>query len=156
MPLVDAALIVSIISTGLFAGLMMTLVVIMQRMWAALPVTTYMEAMQSFLPAAKGNLFVTIIMFLPIFAPVGVLVGLRNESESSQFLLTLVGLILACGPFLVTLRLNFPIYDAMMHWQPTNPPHNWQQTRTRFFVLNLLRFILALGAMLCFLLALIA
>ena len=55
MTLTSAALMVSIAASGLFAGLMLTLVVILERMWRAMSVTGYIHAMQSFLPVAKGN-----------------------------------------------------------------------------------------------------
>jgi uncharacterized membrane protein len=156
MTLTDFALISSVVAIGLFAGLMMTLVIVLQRMWQTLPDAAYVEAMQSFLPVAKGNPVITLITLLPILLPIVALIDRRVEAASSQFFLILIGLILACGPLLVTLRFNFPVYDTMMGWQAIRPPRDLSRTRTRFFMLNLARLILASGAMLCFLLALMA
>lgn len=147
---------VGVVSIGLFAGLMLTLVVILHRMWANLPIPAYVEAMQSFLPAAKGNPIITLITLLPILAPIVVLLRFGSDLTSTRFVFTLIGLVLACGPFLVTLRFNFPIYDTMMSWESANPPPTLPQTRMRFFILNLIRLMLASGAMFCFLLALLA
>ncbi|MBZ0290545.1 MAG: DUF1772 domain-containing protein [Anaerolineae bacterium] len=148
------ALIVSIIACGLFAGLMLTLVVLLERMWRALPVTGYIQAMQSFLPVAKGNPIITVITLLPIVAPIPALLALNAASARTPFILASIGLLLACGPLLVTLRFNFPIYDTMMGWQTDPLPQDWQQMGNRFFRMNLIRLSLALAAMVCFLLAL--
>jgi uncharacterized membrane protein len=154
MTLADVMLIISIIATGLFAGLMLTLVVILQKMWLQMPPTDYMQSMQTFLPAAKGNPIITVITLLPILAPILALIDLRANPSSRTFLLTLMGLVLAVGPFVVTLRFNFPVYNAMMNWQPEQPQAGWQALQMRFFVLNVVRLLLALAALLCFVLAL--
>jgi hypothetical protein len=154
MILAEIMLILSIIAAGLFAGLMLTLVVILHRMWLTMPAETYIRSMQTFLPAAKGNPFITTITLLPIIAPIAALVDGRANAGTGAFGLTLIGLILAFCPLLITLRLNFPIYQTMMNWQTASPPANLPQTRTRFQALNLARLLLAVGAMLCFLLAL--
>lgn len=156
MTLTSAALMVSIVASGLFAGLMLTLVVILERMWRAMSVTGYIHTMQSFLPIAKGNPIITLITLLPIVAPIPALIELNTASARTLFILALIGLVLACGPLLVTLRFNFPIYDAMMGWQADRPAQDWQAVRARFFRMNLIRLSLAFAAMVCFLMVLSA
>lgn len=154
--MVDLILILSIVALGLFAGLMMTLVIVMERMWRALEAPSYVEAMQTFLPAAKGDPVIATLTMLPFLAPIIALILLARagDAASTQFTATLVGTIFAVGPFVVTLRLNFPIYQTIMGWKAGTTPNNWQDIRQRFFMLNLIRMSLALAGMLCFLLAL--
>jgi uncharacterized membrane protein len=152
--LTNVALIVSSVSVGLFAGLMLTLVVILHQMWLKMTPSSYIESMQSFLPAAKGHPIITALTLLPIGTPILALIELGNPSDG-RFVLSLIGLLLASAILFVTLRLNFPIYDTMMGWQPRQPAADYERVRRRFFHLNLTRMLLSSGALLCFLLALV-
>jgi uncharacterized membrane protein len=141
-------------ASGLFAGLMLTLVVIMDRMWRSLPASAYIESMQAFLPAAKGNPIITLLTLIPILLPVIALIGGAADSDSAPLVLPLVGALSSLAILLVTLRFNFPIYSAMMSWSADAPPQGWQAMRQRFQMMNGLRFALALTALVCFLVAL--
>lgn len=144
---IEVILISSSVALGLFAGLMMTLVIVMQRMWGRMPVRDYIVAMQSFLPAAKGHPVITVLTLLPFLAPIIALIQLADDPATVRFGIILVGTVLAVGPLVVTLRFNFPIYDTIMSWQPDTVPDDWQQVRQRFFWLNVARLTLALIAM---------
>lgn len=63
--------------------------------------------------------------------------------------------LLALGILIVTLRVNFPLYDAMMGWQGAAPGGDWQHVRGRFHTMNFVRFSLALAAHISFLVALL-
>lgn len=155
MSLSDLALIASSIATGLFSGLMMTLLIVLERMWRQMDAPAYVANMQTFLPAAKGHPVVTVLTLLPFLAPILALLDFGSAAASPRFVLTLLGTLLALGPLLVTLRFNFPLYEAIMGWGADGPPDDWQRVRQRFFLLNAVRFLLALGAMICFLLVLV-
>lgn len=150
----ELALIASIIATGLFSGLMMTLVLVNQRIWAAQNAAAYIADMQTFLPAAKGHPVIATLTLLPFLAPIVAIVAYAGDG-GARLALVIAGTLLAAGPFFVTLRFNFPIYDAIMGWEPGSEPAGWQAVRRRFYVLNLTRLLLAFSAMLCFLLALV-
>lgn len=149
MNLPTLLLMAAVVASGLFTGLMLTLVVVMQRIWSALPAPAYVDAMQTFLPAAKGHPIITTITLVPILAPIVALAALSDAPASGAFIAALAGTLLALGPLLVTLRLNFPIYDTIMAW--TSPPPGWESVRQRFYRLNLLRLGLMLAAHLCLL-----
>lgn len=149
------ALAISLVCSGLFAGLMLTLVIVLQRMWLAMTYERYILSMQLFLTSAKGHPIITALTLLPIVLPLFTLAEI-NTGWSLTITLALMGAVASLLVLIVTLRLNFPIYEAIMAWQPNQQPDDdWQAIRTRFYQLNLMRFVLSLMATNCFLLALI-
>jgi hypothetical protein len=106
--------------------------------------------MQTFLPAAKGHPVISAITILPIILPLLALASLSAIRAG----LALIAAVLALLPLLLTLRLNFPIYDTIMAWQPDAMPADWQAVRHRFHRLNLARFVASILAMLFFMVAL--
>jgi hypothetical protein len=153
MTLISVALIVSGVASGLFAGLMMTLVIALQPMWGALGADAYRQALQWFLPAAKGHPVITALTLLPIAAPLVVILVGATPFVSG---LALAGAVFSLGILIVTLRLNFPIYATIMGWQSTQDMDGWHDVRQRFYHVNLVRFMLALTAFVAFLVALAA
>ena len=151
---ISVLLILCAAASGMFAGLMLTLVVIMDRMWRTLPASAYIDSMQAFLPAAKGNPIITLLTLIPILLPLIALIAWAADADSAPFVLTLVGALSSLAILLVTLRFNFPIYSAMMSWSAGAPPQGWQAMRHRFRMMNGFRFVLALIALVCFLVVL--
>lgn len=144
----------SLVCSGLFAGLMLTLVIVLQRMWYAMAYKRYVMSMQTFLPAAKGHPIITALTLLPIVLPLLTLAEVKT-GWSLTITFALAGAAASAAILFVTLRLNFPIYDAIMAWDSENVDPDWQAIRTRFYYLNVTRFALAFLATHCFLLALI-
>ncbi len=154
MTLAELAIVLSIIASGLFAGLMLTLVIVLQRMWRQMSPHDYIASMQRFLPAAKGHPVITAMTLVPILAPPLASFGFVRAGGWGLGVVSIVGALLMLGVLIVTLRLNFPIYDAVMAWEPNTEPDNWQAIRARFYALNGIRLGLSLALTVCLLLVL--
>lgn len=59
----------TIITTGLFSGLMMTLVFILQKQWLSMSCNEYYSNFQGFLKVAKGNVLVTVLTLFSFLVP---------------------------------------------------------------------------------------
>jgi uncharacterized membrane protein len=148
------ALAISVTGSGLFSGLMLTLVVVLHRMWLSMPYERYVMSMQAFLSAAKGHPIITILTIAPIILPLLTL-GQIADGLSLSIIFALIGAGASLTILFITLRLNFPVYDAIMAWEPEQLAPDWQTIRRRFYQLNRVRFVLAVFSTVCFLLALI-
>lgn len=140
MNLFIAAHVVSTLCVGLFSGLMMTLVVLMQQQWAKLRREEYVPYFKGFLTIAKGNPIISLITLGSFIIPVamGVVALMRNAILPGILLLS-AGLVFFLGCFLVTMKLNFPIYNKVIGWTESDDAADWEDVRARFFTLNLIR-----------------
>lgn len=134
-----------ILASGLFAGVMLMLVAVLDRTWRALPAAQYAAAVRPFLEAARGNPAITVVTFVQFAAPVPAVVVLATTGDWSRFWPTVAGVVAAVLPLVVTLRFNFAIYDTVLGW-PAQPPPDWARVRDRFRRLNAVRFALAAAA----------
>jgi len=140
MMLIDTILILALLSVGLFAGLMMTLVVIMQQQWNALDKEEYMRYFKGFLLVAKGNPIASVLTLASFVLPLVVgIVDLVSGSNYQGVITISAGVVFFLGCFGVTMRLNFPIYTRVIGWENVEAAADWEDVRRRFYVLNVIR-----------------
>jgi uncharacterized membrane protein len=139
----DIAYDFSLVSTGLFAGLMMTLVFLLQRQWARQPKEEYVLYFRQFLLAAKGHPLITLLSFTSFIGPI----YLATQTSEDTATLYASGLIFFVGCFVVTVFLNLPIYRRVIAWNTPDSYTDWKEVRTKFFILNLVRFVSALASL---------
>lgn len=135
--MLNAFIALTTLSIGLFAGVMLTLVVILQRQWDRQDQATYVPAFRSFLRVAKGNPVIAALTFAGFLGPFGLAAqayGVGSPDRALWF--GGAGAVFLIGCLGVTLRLNFPIYDRAMGWQTADDAQGWQEVRRRFFALN--------------------
>ena len=141
MPPVHIILIIAAISTGLFTGLLMTILACFQKLLKDLTASEFSLVMQRFLGTVRTHpLHYGLVITSPL-APIAALVLLGGSAGSLTFVLVLVGLIsFVAGPVLVSRYLVEPIYDVFSSWETESPPaENWRETRDRYFRLNVIR-----------------
>ena len=137
---IDILLLLALLSVGLFAGLMMTLVVIMQQQWNTLDKEEYIRYFKRFLLIAKGNPIITLLTLAAFILPV--VVGteyILSGSTYSGAITIVAGVVFFLGCFGVTMRLNFPIYAKVTGWQDVESVTDWEEVRKRFYTLNIIR-----------------
>jgi uncharacterized membrane protein len=143
--LIDILLTLALLSIGLFAGLMMTLVVLLQRQWNMLEQEEYVRSFQGFLLIAKGNVIVTILTFASFILPVTI--GVTHLIVGNTYpgaIVLAAGIVFFVGCFGVTMRLNFPIYAKVVGWKKVESATDWQEVRKRFYMLNIIRMSAAI------------
>lgn len=151
-PIETMSLTAGIVCVGLFSGLMMSLVVLLQPKWRQQSAAEYITDIQPFLRVGKGNRVVTLILFVGLLAPIPTLLG----SDPQTRILTLVGLIVfGCGALGITVLFNLPTYAALMRLNAQSPTPDWEALRQRFYYLNVLRFLGSTTAFALYLSALI-
>lgn len=152
MSLVHIALDIAIISTGLFTGLLLTMMFIFQPVLNQLSATEYAEQMQRFLQVARRAPLNIILMCTSLLAPIPTLFGFYQSSNWLAFGQVLCGVtIFFIGMFLVSRFFNEPLYDEISSWSIKEPPVNWQTTRQKWHFLNLIRVCASGAAFLLFL-----
>jgi uncharacterized membrane protein len=140
MALVDVILIIAVNSTGLFTGLLMTILAFFQRVLKGLTAPEFTLVMQRFLGVVRTHPLHYGLVITSTLAPIAALVLLRESVGSSTFVLILVGLIsFAAGPMLVSRYAVEPMYDVFLSWKIESPPENWREARDRYFRLNVIR-----------------
>jgi len=128
------------VSTGLFTGLLMTILFFFQRALKDLPGPEFALVIRRFLEIVRTHPLNYIMVIASGTVPVGVLMMLRQSPGSLQFVLTLLGLLAFwCGPILTSRFLVEPVYDVFLGWQSDSPPTDWRTTRDRYFRLNVVR-----------------
>lgn len=149
------ALIVGAFFTGIFAGLMFTFSLVIQRMLVTLNANEYTRIMQQLIQGADNPPIVPAIVMIALAAPLYALVKLRRHRDTAVFRLTLIGwLAFLIGAFLVTVGFNAPINNAIAGWQIQSPPADWMQVRDRWNSLNIIRTPLSILSFLFYLCAL--
>jgi hypothetical protein len=146
---------VAVVSTGLFTGLLMTILFFFQRALKDLSGPEFALVMQRFLGIVRTHPLNYIMVITSGTAPIAVLVMLRQSPGSPEFALTLLGLLAFwCGPVLTSRFLAEPIYDVFLGWQSDAPPPDWRAARDRYFRLNVVRGLGSTLAFVCFVVAL--
>ncbi len=148
----DLIFITSVISTGLFAGLMMTLVFILQRQWMRQDKKDYAHYFKEFLLVAKGHPLITILSFVSFIAPIYLAIQSRDDAAQVA-LYAAASAVFFIGCFVVTVFLNLPIYRRVIAWRNDLDYDNWKEVRTKFFMLNITRFSSAFASLLLLLIA---
>lgn len=154
MTLAHIALGIGVITTGLFTGLLLTMILIFQPVLNSLNASEYTMFMQRFLKVARISPLNIVLIITSIIAPIVALILIRENTGSPIFLLTLVGLLVfIVGVFLISRTLNEPLYDVIDSWIIQSPPDDWQEFRDRWYRLNLLRMPASGLAFMLFLIA---
>jgi uncharacterized membrane protein len=145
---------VAVISTGLFTGLLMTVLFFFERALRDLPGTEFTVVMQRFLKITRTHPLNYGMVLISGFVPIAVLVILRENPGSPTFLLTLLGLLAFwCGPVLTSRFVAQPVYGVFMSWEADAPPQDWREARERYFRANVFRGLGSAVAFVCFVVA---
>jgi hypothetical protein len=145
---------VAVISTGLFTGLLMTVLFFFERALRDLSGTEFIVVMQRFLKITRTHPLNYGMVLTSGFVPIAVLVILRENPGSSTFLLTLLGLLAFwCGPVLTSRFVAEPVYGVFMSWEADAPPQDWWEGRERYFRANVFRGLGSAVAFVCFVVA---
>lgn len=143
----DIGLGLSVVSAGLWSGLLLTLTTILHPMFASSEARSFAEDMRRFLPIARRAPVNYVLVVLLVVAPILALIGLRDEPASAPFVLTAVGLAATIGgPLLISRYPAEPNYRIILSWDPVAVPGNWRVERDRYFRLNWIRAALTWAA----------
>ena len=144
----------AVFSTGLFTGLLMTVLFFFERALKDLSGSEFTLVMQRFLKITRTHPLNYAMVLTSGLAPVAVLVMLRESPGSLAFGLTAAGLLAFwCGSMLPSTFLAQPLYGVFMSWEIDAPPHDWGEARNRYFRLNVVRGLGSALALVCFIIA---
>lgn len=136
----DIGLGLSVVSAGLWSGLLLTLTTILHPIYAAQDGTGFTAELRRFLPVARRSPTNYLLIGGLVVGPVIALIGLGSDPSGAPFVLTAIGLGLTlAGPLLISNRLAEPNYDVILGWDPAAVPDDWRATRHRYFALNWIR-----------------
>lgn len=133
----DILINLSIVSSGLFCGLIMTLVFILQKQWVLLDDETYKNTFRLFLKVAKNHWLITIFTLYSFIVPITI--GLMNTQTVNGLMYLIAGIIFFIGCILVTVKFNFTLYDRVMN-HSNDKLKDVSEIKQRFYVLNIVRF----------------
>ena len=143
-----------VLSTGLFTGLLMTVLFFFERALKDLSGPEFALVMRRFLKITRTHPLNYAMVLTSGIVPVAVLVMLRGDAGSPSFVLTAIGLLAFwCGSILPSTFVAQPLYGVFLGWEIDAPPRDWQDARDRYFRLNIIR---GLGSALAFVLFVIA
>jgi hypothetical protein len=144
----------SIVSAGLWSGLLLTVTTILHPLYATQDGPGFATDMRRFLPIARRSPTNYILVCALVVAPVVALVGLRHELTQAPFILTAIGFAATvAGPLLTSQFLAEPNYEIILGWNSEAVPDDWRTTRARYFRLNWIRGVLTWSAFAFFLAA---
>src|SRR6478672_1572580 len=119
--------------SGLAAGLLGMLSAIMRPMLAAMDGRSFRNFMEEFLRYADhslGKVFNYAWSLGMTIGPIVALVLLRDESGSTSFVLTAIGLgIVIVGVLVVSNVWKTPTYNTILAWNPEALPASWEAGR---------------------------
>ncbi len=154
MVLIHVFLGVAVFSTGLFTGLLMTILFFFERALKELSGSEFALVMQRFLKITRTHPLNYAMVLVSGLAPVAVLVVLRESPRSPAFELTAAGLnAFWCGPILTSSFVAQPAYGVFMSWDTDTPPQDWWEARGRYFRANVVRGLGSAVAFVCFVIA---
>ena len=143
----DIGLGLSVVATGLWSGLLLTLTTLLHPMYEPRDGRGFAEDMRRFLPIARRSPTNYILVVLLLVAPVVALVGLWSQHTGAPFVLTAVGLALTVvGPLVTSRYAAEPDYEIILAWDPGAVPREWTVARGRYFRLNWIRAALTWSA----------
>ena len=146
------ALAVAALSTGLFTGLLMTLVAYFHKALRDLSGPEFALVMRRFLGVVRTHPLNYGLVGTSVVAPVVALLSLRGSDEGVAFALVFAGLVaFVAGPVLVSRFAAEPIYDVFLSWKTGSPPQNWRAARDRYFRINQARLLGSATAFVLFL-----
>ena len=156
MILIDVLMVITVLSTGLFTGLLMTVVFFFQKALRELSGRQFALVMQRFLAIARTHLLNYAMTLISGFVPIATLIILHQHPGSGAFVFTLLGLLAFwAGPILTSRYVAEPLYDVFVDWDADAPPDDWQRARKRYFRMNnAIRGPCSVTAFVCFVVAL--
>jgi uncharacterized membrane protein len=154
MTLTHGLLGIAVLSTGLFTGLLMTVLFFFERALKELSASEFALVIQRFLKITRTHPLNYAMVLISGLAPVAVLVMMRESPGSTAFVLTAVGLLAFwCGPILTSRFVAQPLYGVFMGWETDAPPQDWREARDRYFRANVIRGLGSAVAFVCFVIA---
>jgi hypothetical protein len=153
----EAALAASAFFAGLAAGLLGMLTTILHPMLRSLDGRGFRSFMEAFLRFARKSWFNYAWSLGMGIGPIVALVLLWDDSGSTSFVLTAIGLgVVIIGVYVVANVWKEPHYDVMLAWDPEAMPEDWEAGRRRYFAINWIQFATTWGAFALFLIALVS
>lgn len=154
MTFIHVLLGIIVISTGLFTGLLMTVLFFFERALRDLSGTEFTIVMQRFLEITRTHPLNYAMVLTSGFVPLALLVMLRKNPGSPSFVLIAAGLLAFwCGPVLTSRFVAQPVYGVFMSWEADSPPQDWREARERYFRANVIRGLGSATAFVCFVVA---
>jgi hypothetical protein len=154
------ALAASSFFSGLAAGFLGGLCMILRPMQAAMTGRDFRTFMERFLRYASnglGKVFNYAWSGGTTIASIIALVLLFDDPGSTSFVLTAIGLgIVIVGILVVSNVWKTPTYNTILAWDPEALPADWEATRQRYFTINWIQLATTWAAFALFLVALIA
>jgi len=154
------ALAATVFLSGLASGLLGMLSTIMRPMLAAMngrDFRNFMEAFLRFAGKSLGRVYNYAWSLGMTIGPVVALVLLWDDSGSTSFVLTAIGLgIVIVGVLIVSNVWKTPTYKMILALDPEAISPDWEAVRQRYFTINWLQLVTTWGAFALFLVALIA
>ena len=145
---------IAVVSTGLFTGLLMTVVFFFERALKDLSGPEFALVMQRFLKITRTHPLNYAMVLISGLTPVAVLVMMRENVGSPSFVLSAIGLLAFwCGSILPSTFIAQPLYGVFMSWEIDAPPQDWRETRERYFHVNVVRGLGSAIAFVCFVIA---
>ena len=145
---------IAVVSTGLFTGLLMTVVFFFERALRDLSGPEFATVMQRFLKITRTHSLNYAMVLISGLTPVAVLVMVHESPGSPSFVLTTIGLLAFwCGSILPSTFIAQPLYGVFMSWEIDAPPQDWREARERYFRVNVVRGLGSAIAFVCFVIA---
>ncbi len=145
---------IAVVSTGLFTGLLMTVLFFFERALKDLSGPEFATVMQRFLKITRTHPLNYAMVLISGLTPVAVLVMLRENLGSPSFVLSAIGLLAFwCGSILPSTFIAQPLYGVFMSWEIDAPPQDWREARERYFRVNVVRGLGSAIAFVCFVIA---
>jgi len=146
--------------SGLAAGFLGGLCMILRPMQAAMDGPDFRNFMEAFLRYADnglGKAFNYAWSLGMTIGPIVALVLLWDDPGSTSFVLTAIGLgIVIVGILVVSNVWKTPHYKVILAWDPEAMPADWEAGRQRYFTINWIQFATTWAAFALFLVALIS
>lgn len=154
MTATHVALGLTVLSTGLFTGLLMTALFFFERALKDLSGPEFALVMRRFLKITRTHPLNYAMVLTSGIAPVAVLAMLRENPGGPSFVLTAIGLLAFwCGSILPSTFIAQPLYGVFLGWELDAPPPDWQAARDRYFHVNVVRGLGSAVAFVCFVIA---
>jgi len=145
---------IAVISTGLFTGLLMTVLFFFERALKDLSGPEFALVMQRFLKITRTHPLNYAMVLISGLTPVAVLVMMRENLGSPSFVLGAIGLLAFwCGSILPSTFIAQPLYGVFMSWEIDALPQDWREARERYFHVNVVRGLGSAVAFVCFVIA---
>jgi len=147
------AVYLSAIATGLFAGLIWTFAVAIDRAEEHLDAQQYAFWRQHLIHDLDRGILP--VLALTALAPIAALIALRRHPRSAAFRWTAAAFaVYAVGVMAYTVLLNVPINNEMLDWNPASPPADWADKRDQWDLLNWIRTPVVIASFVGYLVAL--